>query len=206
MGLLFYFPPFIILILHIFLTRTGRGIKHLSNTTTCRALASSGDAEMHRNSHGDIRVYCGETIMRMTLHPHLPETVPVYTYCSSRVSSNQKDVVTLAIMDVMITFMCQIGQGHSTQIFGQMPVQMSLFLFFNFLFYTGVQPINNVVIISDAWQRDSAVRVHVSVLLQTLLTSRLPYNIDQSSLCYTVGSCWLSILNIAVCTCRSQIP
>ena len=24
--------------------------------------------------------------------------------------------------------------------------------------------------------------------------------------CYTVGPCWLSILNIAVCTCQSQIP
>ena len=31
-------------------------------------------------------------------------------------------------------------------------------------------------------------------------------NIEQHSLCYTVGLCWLSILNIAVCTCQSQTP
>ena len=33
---------------------------------------------------------------------------------------------------------------------------------------------------------------------------RLPHSIKQSSMCYTVGPCWLSILNIAVCTCPSQ--
>jgi len=31
-------------------------------------------------------------------------------------------------------------------------------------------------------------------------------NIEQSSMCYTVGPCWLSILNIAVCTCPFQTP
>ena len=29
-------------------------------------------------------------------------------------------------------------------------------------------------------------------------------NIEQSSLCYTVGPCWFSILNIAECTCPSS--
>ena len=38
------------------------------------------------------------------------------------------------------------------------------------------------------------------ILPQTPLPSRLPYNIDQSSLCYHIGPCWLSILNTAVCT------
>ena len=37
-------------------------------------------------------------------------------------------------------------------------------------------------------------------------SSRLPHNIEQSSLRYTVGPCWLSILNIAVCVCPSQTP
>ena len=36
--------------------------------------------------------------------------------------------------------------------------------------------------------------------------SRLPQNNEQSSICYTVGPSWLSILNIAVCSCPSQIP
>ena len=33
------------------------------------------------------------------------------------------------------------------------------------------------------------------------LPSRLPRNTEPSSLCYFVDPCWLSILNIAVCTC-----
>ena len=41
---------------------------------------------------------------------------------------------------------------------------------------------------------------------QTPLPSRLPHNIEQSSPCYTVGPCWLSILNTAVCTCWSKLP
>ena len=40
---------------------------------------------------------------------------------------------------------------------------------------------------------------HISILLQTPLSSRLPHNIEQSSMGYTIGigPCWLSILNIA---------
>ena len=40
---------------------------------------------------------------------------------------------------------------------------------------------------------------------KTSLPTRLPHNIEQTSLCYTVGPCWLSTLNTAVCTCQSQI-
>ena len=46
---------------------------------------------------------------------------------------------------------------------------------------------------------------HVSILPQTPLPRRLLCNVEQSSLCYTVGPCQLSILYIAVCTCPSQI-
>ena len=38
------------------------------------------------------------------------------------------------------------------------------------------------------------------------LPARLPHNIEQSSTCYTLDPYWLSILNIAVCTCPSPIP
>jgi len=31
-------------------------------------------------------------------------------------------------------------------------------------------------------------------------------SIEQSPLCYTLNPCWLSILDIAVCTCQSQTP
>ena len=59
--------------------------------------------------------------------------------------------------------------------------------------------------VSGARQRDSAIHTHVSILLQTPVPSRLPHNSEQSSLCYTVGPCWLSIYSIAVCTCPSQV-
>ena len=70
----------------------------------------------------------------------------------------------------------------------------------NFLFRIGIQPTHNIVIVSGGQQRDSAIRVHVSILPQTSLPSRLPQNIEQNSLCYTVRPCWLSILHIAECT------
>ena len=39
-------------------------------------------------------------------------------------------------------------------------------------------------------------RIHYS---QTPLPSRLPHDNEHISLCYIVGPCWFSILNIAVC-------
>ena len=59
--------------------------------------------------------------------------------------------------------------------------------------------------VSGARQRGSAIHTHVSILLQTPVPSRLPHNSEQSSLCYTVGPCWLSIYSIAVCTCPSHV-
>ena len=76
-----------------------------------------------------------------------------------------------------------------------------------FFLYIGVQLINNVVIASGGQQRDSAIHKHVSILLQTHLShNRLPRNTEQSSLCYIVGPYWLSVLNVAGCTCPSQTP
>ena len=63
---------------------------------------------------------------------------------------------------------------------------------------------NNVVTVSREQRRDSALHIHVSIFPQTPLTSQLPHNIEQSSICYTVGPCWLSILNTAVYTYPSQ--
>ena len=39
---------------------------------------------------------------------------------------------------------------------------------------------------------------------QIIFPFRLLQNIEQNSLCYTVDHCWLSILNIATCTCQFQ--
>ena len=47
----------------------------------------------------------------------------------------------------------------------------------------GYSLMNNIMIVSDG---NSAIHTHVSILGQTRLPSRLPCNIEQSSLCYTV--------------------
>ena len=62
------------------------------------------------------------------------------------------------------------------------------------------------MLVSGVQQSDSVTHIHVSILFQILFPFSLLQNIEQSSLCYTVGLCWLSILDIAVCTCQSQTP
>ena len=57
--------------------------------------------------------------------------------------------------------------------------------------------IYNVVLVSGVQQSDSVIHIHVSILFQILFPFRLLQSVEQSSLCYTVGPCWLSILNIA---------
>ena len=42
---------------------------------------------------------------------------------------------------------------------------------------------NNVVTVSGEQQGDSAINIHVSILPQTPLPSRLPHSIEQSSMC-----------------------
>ena len=50
---------------------------------------------------------------------------------------------------------------------------------------------NNVVIVSGGEQRDSVIYIHASILPQTSLASRLPHNIEQSSLLCAAGP-WLT--------------
>ena len=80
-------------------------------------------------------------------------------------------------------------------------------IFFNFFIHIRVlELINNVVIVSGRQQRNSAIHTQVSILLQTPLPCRLSRNTEPSSLCSTVGPCWVSVLNTAVCTSPSQTP
>ena len=50
------------------------------------------------------------------------------------------------------------------------------------------------MIVLGGQQRDSAIHIHVTILSQTPLPSRLPHSIGQSSLCSTVGPCRLKFL------------
>ena len=56
------------------------------------------------------------------------------------------------------------------------------------------------------FQKPDRTQRWTRLLLQTPLPPRLPHNIEQSSLCYTVGPCWLPILNISVCHVHSKLP
>ena len=82
----------------------------------------------------------------------------------------------------------------STHHRGAKPGRCPVLSFFSFLFYIGVYLINNVVIVSGGQWRDSAIHTRVSIFPQTPLPSRLPRDTEQSSLCCTVGPCWLFAL------------
>ena len=64
--------------------------------------------------------------------------------------------------------------------------------------------INNVLV-SGVKQSDSIIHICVSLLFQILFSFGLLCNIEQSSLCHTVGPHWLSILNIVACTCQMNL-
>ena len=57
-----------------------------------------------------------------------------------------------------------------------------------------------MIVSGERW-RDSAIHTRVSILPHAPLPSRLPHDIEQKSLCYAAGPCWLSILDRAVWTC-----
>ena len=62
------------------------------------------------------------------------------------------------------------------------------------------------MLVSGVQQSDSVMYTHAPIIFEILFPFRLLQNIEPSSLCYAVGSCWFSLLKIAVCTCQSQIP
>ena len=74
----------------------------------------------------------------------------------------------------------------------------SFWSFENLFILYWVQQINNIVIASGRQRRGSAIHINVSTLPQAPLPSRLSRNIEQSSLCYRVGPCLLSIFKIYV--------
>ena len=62
-----------------------------------------------------------------------------------------------------------------------------------------IELIYNVVFVSGIQQNDSVI--HIFILFQVLFSYRLSQNIEQTSLCYIVDPCWLSILYIEICIC-----
>ena len=80
--------------------------------------------------------------------------------------------------------------------------------FFFFLTFIGLQLLYNVVLVSTVQLSESAIRIHISSLFWISFSFRSPQSIEQSSLCYTVGSHKLSILYIVsiLYICQSQYP
>ena len=74
-------------------------------------------------------------------------------------------------------------------------LRMNPFAFF--FFGIGIELIYSVVLISGVQPSDSVI--HMFILFQILFPYRLSQKIRQSSLCYTVGPCWLSISCIVLC-------
>ena len=70
----------------------------------------------------------------------------------------------------------------------------------------GLYLIFNIVLVSSVQKSDSIIHTHISILFQILFSSGLLQNVEQTSLCYTVGPCWLSIFNVVMCLCQSQTP
>ena len=61
--------------------------------------------------------------------------------------------------------------------------------YFKNLLYIGAELINNVVLVSGVQQSNSVIHIHMPILFQILFLFMLLQNIEQSSLCYTVGPC-----------------
>ena len=77
-----------------------------------------------------------------------------------------------------------------------------------------VEWIYNVVLGSGVQQSESVICIHTHIYTHTHTHTRLFFRFFSfigyykllSSLCSTVGPCWLSILYIVVCICLSQPP
>ena len=68
-----------------------------------------------------------------------------------------------------------------------------------FEIFIAVQLIYNVVLVSGAQQSESVIYICIFTLFQILSPYRPLQSTEQSSLCYTIGSYQLSILQIVVC-------
>ena len=89
------------------------------------------------------------------------------------------------------------------------PIPLVFFIFLIFIkksFFIGVQLLCNTVLVYTVQQSETAIRIHISPLFQISFPFRSPQNIEQRSLCYTVGSHQLSVLYIVVYICQSQSP
>ena len=94
---------------------------------------------------------------------------------------------------------CPLGSASSMCVFQFTQLYSFIFVFIALIFFSlhWCIPISTIVIVSGRQQRDSAMYIRISILPQipsSVLSFRFPRNIEQGSLCYTVGPSWLFIL------------
>ena len=65
--------------------------------------------------------------------------------------------------------LARVHSRHLPVFFTGNSLHARTFLFLNYLFYIGVEPINNAVIVLGGQQRDSAIHTHISILPRLLL-------------------------------------
>ena len=83
-------------------------------------------------------------------------------------------------------------------------ILLLIFTFFKLLLLYWTIVDYQAVLVSGVQQSDSVMHIPISVLFQIPFQFRLLHNIEQSSLCYTVDPCWLSISTIAMYTCHTN--
>ena len=101
-------------------------------------------------------------------------------------------IITVYPESEKLTHICLISRNQFLK-FMHFIIYYYIYVFIKFLFYIRVYLINNVVLVSGVQQTDSVIHIHVSILFQIIFLFRLLQNIEQSSLCYAIGPCWLSI-------------
>ena len=95
--------------------------------------------------------------------------------------------------------LCGLLRNIVSQLCSCIFLTCGVFFFFNFYFALEYSQLTiSDVTFSGRQQRDSVIYKHVYILRHIPLSSRQLHSNRQSSLCYTVGLCWLSILNIAI--------
>ena len=62
------------------------------------------------------------------------------------------------------------------------------------------------MLISGVRQSDSATHIHVPILFQILFPFRLLQHIEESSLCSTIGPCWLFYIQCSVTDAEAEAP
>ena len=86
-------------------------------------------------------------------------------------------------------------QGLGTSMGGR-PENIRFYLFF--IIFIRVQLIYNVLV-SGVQQSDSVIRMHMFIPFYILFSYKLSQNVEQSSLCYSVGPCRSSYIQRYVC-------